>query len=232
MSNPTTQNSSQGPSQSTYEFVDVEALRHDRPLDAVKTVTKSKPDLIVECDLLIVGGGTGGVAAALRALKPRQGSKSLKVCLTEETSWLGGQMTAQGVSALDENYLVETSGAGRSYQTRRETIRRFYREERSLTPEAQQHQYLNPGNCWVTRLAFEPQVVVDILAAQMKPFIDNGQLALYPRHKAVYVRDRDPRDQRSGTNGGGGGSDNAGSEDVRNSVIEKVGIINLDTHSL
>ena len=47
-------------------------------------------------DVLIIGGSLGGVAAALAVA--RWGHT---VILTEETNWLGGQLTAQGVP-LDE----------------------------------------------------------------------------------------------------------------------------------
>jgi NADPH-dependent 2,4-dienoyl-CoA reductase/sulfur reductase-like enzyme len=43
-------------------------------------------------DILIVGGGLGGVAAALSALRLGRA-----VILTEETEWIGGQLTAQAV---------------------------------------------------------------------------------------------------------------------------------------
>lgn len=43
-------------------------------------------------DLLVVGGGLGGVAAALGALRSGR-----TVILTEEYDWLGGQLTSQAV---------------------------------------------------------------------------------------------------------------------------------------
>jgi FAD dependent oxidoreductase len=51
-----------------------------------------------DCDVLVVGGGLGGVAAATAAA-----DRGVDTCLTEETSWLGGQLSAQGVSAPDGN---------------------------------------------------------------------------------------------------------------------------------
>jgi hypothetical protein len=50
------------------------------------------------CDILVAGGGTGGVAAVLTAARAGR-----TVCLTEETDWLGGQFTAQGVTAFDDH---------------------------------------------------------------------------------------------------------------------------------
>jgi hypothetical protein len=45
------------------------------------------------------------------------------VCLTEESDWIGGQITAGGVSALDENKFIEISGAPRTYYEMRRRIR-------------------------------------------------------------------------------------------------------------
>ena len=97
------------------------------------------------CDILIAGGGTGGVAAALAAARAGR-----QVVLLEETDWIGGQLTAQGVSALDEHEHIETCGGTASYYALRNAIREHYGQP-------------NPGNCWVTRLAFEPKVAVGVL---------------------------------------------------------------------
>ena len=46
----------------------------------------------LQCDVAVIGGGFGGVAAALGALRNGQ-----RVVLTEETDWIGGQVTSQAV---------------------------------------------------------------------------------------------------------------------------------------
>ncbi|WP_462353309.1 FAD-dependent oxidoreductase [Alistipes timonensis] len=53
-------------------------------------------------DLLIVGGGASGTAAGITAA--RMGSR---VLLAEETPWLGGMLTAAGVSAVDGNHRLQ-----------------------------------------------------------------------------------------------------------------------------
>jgi hypothetical protein len=52
-------------------------------------------------DVLVVGGGTGGTAAAIQAA--RRGAKTIVV---SEFGWLGGMLTSAGVSAPDGNELV------------------------------------------------------------------------------------------------------------------------------
>src|SRR5262249_47881393 len=76
----------------------------------------------VPCDVLVVGGGTGGVAAALAAAR-----RGCSVCLVEETDWLGGQLTSQGVAALDEHLHIETFGGTASYYRFRDALRDHYR---------------------------------------------------------------------------------------------------------
>ena len=90
---------------------------------AVAVVRVPAPVNVAEiaCEVLVVGGGTGGVAAALAAAR-----RGRRVCLVEETDWLGGQLTAQGVSALDEHDLIERFGGTASYYELRRAIRTHY----------------------------------------------------------------------------------------------------------
>ncbi|MGF1512977.1 MAG: FAD-dependent oxidoreductase [Elainellaceae cyanobacterium] len=55
----------------------------------------------ITADVLVVGGGTGGTAAALQAA--RAGAQTV---LVSEGRWLGGMLTASGVSAPDGNELL------------------------------------------------------------------------------------------------------------------------------
>jgi hypothetical protein len=129
------------------------------------------------CDVLVVGGGTGGCAAALAAARAGR-----RVCLVEETDWIGGQLTAQGVSALDEHEHIERFGGTRSYYVLREAIRDHYRR---LSPALAAQTHPNPGRCWVTRLAFEPRVAVEALHRMAAPFVDSGRLSILTRTKAL-----------------------------------------------
>ena len=86
----------------TVQLVDVEAVRvTGEPSSFLRTVTVPSKPREIRCDVLIAGAGAGGFAAALRA-----SDRGHTVCLTEETDWIGGQITAGGVSALDENRFI------------------------------------------------------------------------------------------------------------------------------
>jgi hypothetical protein len=144
------------------------AAEYDAVVDvmrvAVVPVPRHEAVREVRCEILIAGGGTGGVAAALAAAR-----RGRAVVLIEETDWLGGQMTSQGISALDEHEHIEAFGGTASYYAFRNAIRQHYGE-------------LNPGTCWVTRLAFEPRVAVGVLEKMLPP-----NVAIHRRTKAVGV---------------------------------------------
>ncbi len=61
--------------------------------------TQSAGAWSLEADVLVVGGSTGGVCAAIQAAR-----LGVRVILVEETPWLGGMLTAAGVSAVDGNH--------------------------------------------------------------------------------------------------------------------------------
>ena len=154
------------------------------PLRAVVTVDHEAQRQDLVCDVLVVGGGMGGVAAAW-ALSRRGHS----VCLLEETDWLGGQLTSQGVSALDEHEHIEAFGGTRTYYRLRETIRDHYR--RLIAAPASEP--MNPGSCWVSRLAFEPAVAGRALDELLAPEIEAGRLRVFLRTKTSAVETDDAR---------------------------------------
>ena len=147
------------------------------PLVALRSVRSDAPARRVECDVLVVGGGMGGVAAALAATR-----RGKSVCLLEETDWLGGQMTSQGVSALDEHEHIEGFGGTRTYYALREAVRDHYRGLLSV-PEGDGP--FNPGASWVSRLAFEPRVALAALNRMLAPEVEAGRLQVHMRTRAT-----------------------------------------------
>ena len=130
-------------------------------------------------DVAVIGGGTGGVAAALAAL--RGGSR---VLMSEETDWIGGQLTSQLVPP-DEHPWIEHTGATRLYRSYRDAVRAYYRDHFPLSAEARATPYLNPGNGSVSRITHEPRVSLEVLEGMILPYLSSGQLTLLLRHKPV-----------------------------------------------
>ncbi len=132
-------------------------------------------------DILIIGGGTGGVAAALAALKMGK-----RVILTEETDWLGGQLTAQAVPP-DEHPWIETTGCTLSYRRWAEGVRDYYRRYYPLLPEAREKFHFNPGNGNVSRLCHEPRVALAVIEGMLAPYRTGRQLEVLLKHRPVTV---------------------------------------------
>jgi len=94
--------------------------------------------------VLVVGGGTGGTAAAITAA--RLGALTI---LTEEGPWLGGMLSSAGVSATDGNDLLPSG----IWQEFREALYQAY------------HGKENLATGWVSNTAFEPHVADSIFKA-------------------------------------------------------------------
>src|SRR5579864_2631673 len=73
------------------------------------------------CDIAVIGGGVGGCAAALAAAR-----NGMRVVLSDETDWLGGQLTSQAVPP-DEHPWIEQFGCTGSYREYRRRVRDYYR---------------------------------------------------------------------------------------------------------
>ena len=133
----------------------------------------------LHADVVIAGGGLGGCASALAALR-----NNLTVILSEETDWIGGQLTQQGVPP-DENPWIETHGSTRLYREFRTSIRNYYVRNYPLTETARGNKYLNPGDGSVSRLCHEPRVALAVLYEMLAPYISSGKLTLLLEHKVT-----------------------------------------------
>ncbi|MFC5749120.1 FAD-dependent oxidoreductase [Actinomadura rugatobispora] len=94
----------------------------------------------IQTQLLVVGGGLGGVSAALAAAR-----RGVSVVLTEPTDWLGGVLTSQGVPP-DEHVWIEQFGCTATYREFRDAIRSYYRRHYPLTEAARRTMAFNPGS--------------------------------------------------------------------------------------
>lgn len=93
-------------------------------------------------DVLVIGGGASGTMAGIQAAR-----MDVSVFVLEETPWLGGMLTAAGVSAVDGNYNLH-SGLWEEF---RQKLNDHYGGE----------EQLKTG--WVSNVLFEPNIGAQIL---------------------------------------------------------------------
>lgn len=139
------------------------------------------PSRDLSTQLLVVGGGVGGVAAALTSAR-----LGVRVVLTEPTDWLGGQLSSQGVPP-DEHEWIDTLRISPSYSELRERIRDHYRRNYPLTPDAKDDPLLNPGLGFVSRLCHEPRVAALAIEEMLSPLIAGGLLTVLREVEPVAV---------------------------------------------
>jgi hypothetical protein len=124
----------------------------------VFAVTPRNPDKEETCDILVAGGGLAGAATAYEGLLAGR-----TVCLTEITDWVGGQISAQGTSALDER---ETQRSLLFYPRGYLELRRRIKEH---------YGRLNPGGCWVSYSCFMPYDGHKILFEMLQDAASRGK---------------------------------------------------------
>jgi hypothetical protein len=117
----------------------------------------------LDTDVLVVGGGTGGIGAALQSA--RLGARTI---VAETTPWLGGMLSAAGVSATDGNHRLP-SGIWREFR------QRIY--DAYGGPDA-------VATGWVSNTHFEPHVA-DRIFKEMAAA--EGSLRVLFRHRFVSV---------------------------------------------
>ncbi|AZS13711.1 FAD-dependent oxidoreductase [Paenibacillus lutimineralis] len=123
-------------------------------------------------DVVVLGGGLGGCMAALAAAK-----MGVRVIMTEETDWLGGQLTSQAVPP-DEHQWIEEFGCTETYREFRDRVRAYYQENYPMTEEAKNNELLNPGNGWVSRLCHEPKVALRVIEDMLAPYVNSGRITV------------------------------------------------------
>jgi len=134
-----------------------------------------------KADVLVAGGGVGGVAAALGAT-----SMGFHVVLTEEYPWLGGQLTSQAVPP-DENGWIENHGCTRRYRAFRNGVRDYYRAHYPLLPSSRANPHLNPGAGHVSAVCHEFRVGAAVIEGMLAPERLAGRLTILPRRRPVFA---------------------------------------------
>lgn len=129
--------------------VEMVSYRVLRPRFAVDELNTDFAALASRYDVVVAGGGTGGWAAAVQAART-----GASVLLVEESDWLGGQMSAAGVTSMDEagvwfQYPVRERGLYREFH---ESITNYYY---TLNKDPYRAYYAWPAQ---TEGGYEPKV--------------------------------------------------------------------------
>ena len=133
----------------------------------------------VDKDIVIIGGGLGGCAAALSAC-----ANGLHVLLTEETDWIGGQATSQGVPP-DEHQWIEEFGSTQRYRMYRRKVRETYLRIMDVKVTGKP---FNPGNGLVSSICHDPRVSLHVLNEMLLPYVLTGQLTIVVNTVATSVK--------------------------------------------
>ncbi len=106
-----------------------------------------------ECQVVVIGGSLGGVAAAAHAM-----SIGTTTCLIEVSPWLGGQISSQGVSALDESLRMrQANNLSPSWKRFRQVIKQQVAELPDWSPSGTSRLVADINSCWVGTLCFTPK---------------------------------------------------------------------------
>lgn len=140
---------------------------------------------VENADVIVIGGGLGGCMAALSVAK-----MGFNVILTEETDWLGGQLTSQAVPP-DEHPWIEKFGCTATYREFRNRVREYYKKNYPLTERALNNPELNPGNGWVSRLCHEPKVALRVIEDMLAPYVNSGKINVFLEYRPINATTRD-----------------------------------------
>lgn len=118
------------------------------------------------CDVIIAGGSTAALAAAIASA-----DVGAKTCLLEPTEWVGGQMTASGVSAIDWAWhKVGSLDVGAADKARENVTPNFFAMMTAMG---------NPGGCWVSKNCYEPKsLLTGSLGALVGRYTSSGRLVI------------------------------------------------------
>jgi hypothetical protein len=118
------------------------------------------------CDVIIAGGSTAALAASLASA-----DVGAKTCLLEPTEWVGGQMTASAVSAIDWAWhKVGTLDVGAADKASENVTPSFF---------AMMTATGNPGGCWVSKNCYEPKsLLTGPLGALVGRYTSSGRLVI------------------------------------------------------
>lgn len=125
-------------------------------------------------DVAIIGGGVGAIAAA-RALL----AHGLRIIITEEFAWIGGQLTSQALCVPDEYHdpISEVGGCTRGYLAFREELRDYYKQNFKLSSLGRSRIHFAPGG-GPKAVSARPDVAHKIIMDGFSRAIESRQLTI------------------------------------------------------
>lgn len=130
------------------------------PSRSISMLANGRPNLMPlpvaqetwQCDVVVIGGSLGGVAAAYHAMKA-----GATTCLIELTPWLGGQISSQGVSAVDESLAMR---AEQNFSPSWKAFKQQIAQQTIVLPKWTGRGTVTVDDvnaCWVGHLCFVPE---------------------------------------------------------------------------
>jgi hypothetical protein len=117
-------------------------------------VPQASPNLFKDFDVVIAGGTTAAFAAAVSSAE-----SGARTALIEPTDWIGGQLTASAVPAVDEAWHRVTDPKTKQVYN----VSSIARSRPNMTPNfrAMLDATGNPGAGWVSNYCFQPKDFLD-----------------------------------------------------------------------
>jgi hypothetical protein len=143
------------------------------PENLQAATSEDSPNLFKDFDVVIAGGTTAAFAAAVSSAE-----SGARTALIEPTNWVGGQLTASAVPAVDEAWHRITDPKTKQVYN----VASIARSRPNMTPNfrAMLDATGNPGAGWVSNYCFQP-----------KDFLDEHLLPLEEKLKDKLVVFRD-----------------------------------------
>lgn len=122
------------------------------------------------CEVVVIGGTLGGIAAASHAMKT-----GATTCMIELTPWLGGQISSQGVSAIDESRAMRWR---RNFSPSWEAFKALIRRQPVHLPEwtglGSPQSVASVNSCWVGELCFSPKAGATAAEMWMRQAVESA----------------------------------------------------------
>lgn len=117
-----------------------------------------------ECEVAVIGGSLGGIAAASHAMKT-----GAQTCVIELSPWMGGQISSQGVSAVDESVnMIQRQNFAPSWMAFKQLLLQQPVKLPNWTGQSAPKSVASINSCWVGRLCFPPTVGAQAAEQQLK----------------------------------------------------------------